>query len=117
MVAERASEKLLNVVAQIDNHSWQLFEETYRKVRANFQALFRRLFGGRSTDTRLERIETVTITEADGSTREVEREVDVLEADGGGRNLARRCAIGFGAGHRVDLDNRTAAGVSPATVS
>ncbi|MEK7412824.1 MAG: hypothetical protein AAB263_05865, partial [Planctomycetota bacterium] len=29
---------------------------------------------------RLERVETVTITEADGTTREVEREVDVLEA-------------------------------------
>ncbi|MEK7415448.1 MAG: chromosome segregation protein SMC, partial [Planctomycetota bacterium] len=27
-----ASEKLLNVVAQIDNHSRQLFEDTYRKV-------------------------------------------------------------------------------------
>ena len=39
-----------------------------------------------------------------------------LEADGGGRNLARRCAVGFGAGHCVDLDNKTAAGVSPATV-
>ena len=75
-----ASEKLQGVIEQIDQHSRQLFEETYAQVRTYFQALFRRLFGGGSADLRLERVETVTITEADGSTREVEREVDVLEA-------------------------------------
>ncbi len=75
-----ASEKLQGVIEQIDQHSRELFEETYRQVRGYFQALFRRLFGGGSADLRLERVETVTITDPDGSTREVEREVDVLEA-------------------------------------
>ena len=75
-----ASEKLQGVIGQIDEHSRQLFEDTYRQVRTNFQSLFRRLFGGGSADLRLERVETVTITDPDGSTREVEREVDVLEA-------------------------------------
>jgi chromosome segregation protein len=75
-----ASEKLQGVIEQIDAHSRLLFEETYRQVRANFQALFRRLFGGGSADLRLERVETVTVTDPDGGTREVQREVDVLEA-------------------------------------
>jgi chromosome segregation protein len=75
-----ASEKLQGVIEQIDQHSRLLFEETYRLVRANFQNLFRRLFGGGSADLRLERIETVTVTDPDGGTREVQREVDVLEA-------------------------------------
>lgn len=75
-----ASEKLQGVIEQIDEHSRQLFEDTYRQVRTNFQSLFRRLFGGGSADLRLERVETVTVTDPDGGTREVQREVDVLEA-------------------------------------
>ncbi|MBN8524997.1 MAG: hypothetical protein J0M02_06665, partial [Planctomycetes bacterium] len=75
-----ASEKLQGVIEQIDQHSRQLFEDTYRQVRSNFQNLFRRLFGGGSADLRLERVETVTVTDPDGGTREVQREVDVLEA-------------------------------------
>ena len=75
-----ASEKLQGVIEQIDQHSRQLFEDTYSQVRANFQSLFRRLFGGGAADLRLERVETVTITDPDGSTREIQREVDVLEA-------------------------------------
>ena len=61
-----ASEKLMGVIEQIDQHSRQLFEDTYRQVRANFQSLFRRLFGGGAADLRLERVETVTVTDPDG---------------------------------------------------
>ncbi len=76
-----ARDKLTEVIAGIDGTCRRLFEDTYRQVRANFQALFRKLFGGGSADLRLERWETV-IEQAgpEEPPREVRREVDVLEA-------------------------------------
>lgn len=75
-----ASDRLQQTIADIDAQCRRLFEDAYRAVRANFQDLFRRLFGGGSADLRLERIETVAVTDPDGTQREVQREVDVLEA-------------------------------------
>ncbi|MCS6969599.1 MAG: chromosome segregation protein SMC [Planctomycetes bacterium] len=75
-----ASDRLQQTIAEIDTQCRRLFEDAYRAVRGHFQDLFRRLFGGGSADLRLERIETVTVTDPDGTPREVQREVDILEA-------------------------------------
>ena len=46
----RSRESLLQAIKKIDQESRVLFEETFQKVRANFQEMFRRLFGGGKAD-------------------------------------------------------------------
>ncbi|MFM2091513.1 MAG: chromosome segregation protein [Planctomycetota bacterium] len=76
-----ARDKLAEVIDGIDDTCRRLFDDTYRQVRANFQGLFRKLFGGGSADLKLERWETVIEqTNPEEPPREVRREVDVLEA-------------------------------------
>ena len=76
-----AAEKLAGIIEHINDVSRKLFEATYKQVRANFQALFRKLFGGGSADLKLERWEIEVIPDPEGGPpREVKKEVDVLEA-------------------------------------
>ena len=45
-----AQEKLVDIIAQIDDTSRKLFKKTYKEVRRNFQELFRKLYGGGKAD-------------------------------------------------------------------
>jgi chromosome segregation protein len=67
-----ASEKLKEIIEHINEVSRDLFHDTYKAVRANFQELFRKLFGGGKADLVLETRETLP----DGSVVQV----DILEA-------------------------------------
>ena len=49
-----ARDRLLEVIADLDQTSSKLFHDTYLSVRDNFQALFRKLFGGGKADLLLE---------------------------------------------------------------
>jgi len=42
----KAKEQLLQIIAKINTTTKQLFQETFEKVRANFQGMFTELFGG-----------------------------------------------------------------------
>ncbi len=81
-----AHTKLDEIIHHIDDVSRKLFSDTYREVRTNFQALFRKLFGGGSADLKLERYEMVTIQDPAPAgeplppPREVRQEVDILDA-------------------------------------
>jgi chromosome segregation protein len=63
-----AAQKLTEIIENINQVSRKLFETTYKDVRANFQALFRKLFGGGRADLELEKKD------------ELGNPVDVLEA-------------------------------------
>jgi len=67
-----ASIKLKEIIEHINEVSRDLFHDTYKAVRTNFQELFRKLFGGGKADLVLETKEKLP----DGSTIEV----DILEA-------------------------------------
>jgi len=67
-----AAAKLREIIDHINGISRKMFEDTYKQVRANFQDLFRKLFGGGKADLVLETIEK----QADGTTIKV----DLLEA-------------------------------------
>ena len=45
---------LESIIQKINRTSRELFEQTFNTVRANFQALFKKLFGGGSADVKLE---------------------------------------------------------------
>jgi len=45
---------LESIIQKINRTSREMFEQTFNAVRANFQALFKKLFGGGSADVRLE---------------------------------------------------------------
>ena len=45
---------LESIIQKINRTSRELFDQTFNTVRANFQALFKKLFGGGSADVRLE---------------------------------------------------------------
>lgn len=49
-----AKQSLQEAIRRINQHSRKLFEETFEAVRANFQVLFRKLFGGGKADIFLE---------------------------------------------------------------
>ncbi|MBA3708789.1 MAG: chromosome segregation protein SMC, partial [Planctomycetes bacterium] len=63
-----AAQKLTEIIEQINQVSRKLFETTYKDVRTNFQALFRKLFGGGKADLELEKKD------------ELGNPVDILEA-------------------------------------
>ncbi|MBA3685141.1 MAG: chromosome segregation protein SMC [Planctomycetes bacterium] len=67
-----ASAKLTEIIEHINDISRKLFQDTYREVRANFQALFRKLFNGGKADLLLETQETLP----DGTVQKI----DLLEA-------------------------------------
>lgn len=50
---DEAQMKLIEIIDQIDTTSRKLFEKTYKEVRRNFQALFRKLYGGGTADMKL----------------------------------------------------------------
>ena len=49
-----AKQSLQEAIRKINHHSRKLFQETFDAVRANFQVLFRKLFGGGKADIFLE---------------------------------------------------------------
>ena len=51
---QRAEQKLKDLIRRINRRSRELFQKTYDDVRANFQELFRKLFGGGRADVILE---------------------------------------------------------------
>lgn len=59
---QKSQEALQNLIQKINHTSRELFEKTYHEVRQNFQAMFRKLFGGGKADIILE--ENVDILEA-----------------------------------------------------
>jgi chromosome segregation protein len=63
-----AAAKLGEIIENINQVSRKLFETTYKDVRTNFQALFRKLFGGGKADLELEKKD------------ELGNPVDILEA-------------------------------------
>ena len=42
----KAKEQLLQVIAKINTTTKQLFQETFEKIRVNFQVMYGELFGG-----------------------------------------------------------------------
>ncbi len=50
----RAMDLLTNTIDELNRVCGELFSETYRQVRTNFQGLFRKLFGGGRADLQLE---------------------------------------------------------------
>ncbi|MFT4539214.1 MAG: chromosome segregation protein [Planctomycetota bacterium] len=50
----KARQTLMETIARIDEESERLFLETFHTVRANFQRIFRKLFGGGKADVKLE---------------------------------------------------------------
>lgn len=67
-----AATKLGEIIEHINDVSRSLFLDTYKEVRANFQVLFRKLFGGGKADLVLEQTEV----DAEGKTIKI----DILEA-------------------------------------
>jgi len=67
-----AATKLTEIIEHINEVSRTLFLDTYKEVRANFQVLFRKLFGGGKADLVLEQTEL----DAEGKTVKI----DILEA-------------------------------------
>ena len=67
-----AATKLGEIIEHINDVSRTLFQDTYKEVRANFQVLFRKLFGGGKADLVLEQTEV----DAEGKTVKI----DILEA-------------------------------------
>ena len=67
-----AATKLGEIIEHINEVSRTLFQDTYKEVRANFQVLFRKLFGGGKADLVLEQTEV----DAEGKTVKI----DILEA-------------------------------------
>ena len=60
----QATQKLSEIIEQINTTSRKLFISTYKKVRKNFQELFRKLFGGGKADLVLEQQEGEDVLEA-----------------------------------------------------
>ena len=59
---EKSKNALQNLIQKINHTSRELFEKTFNDIRQNFQAMFRKLFGGGKADVILE--ENVDILEA-----------------------------------------------------
>ncbi|MGF1449297.1 MAG: chromosome segregation protein SMC [Opitutales bacterium] len=54
-----SKEELLKAIEEINTTSQQLFEDTFRQVRENFQFTFKQLFGGGESDLKLQTAEDV----------------------------------------------------------
>ena len=59
---EKSKDALQNLIQKINHTSRELFEKTFNDIRQNFQAMFRKLFGGGKADIILE--ENVDMLEA-----------------------------------------------------
>jgi chromosome segregation protein len=59
---EKSKDALQNLIQKINHTSRELFEKTFNDIRQNFQAMFRKLFGGGKADVLLE--ENVDMLEA-----------------------------------------------------
>jgi chromosome segregation protein len=59
---EKSKNALQNLIQKINHTSRELFEKTFNDIRQNFQAMFRKLFGGGKADVILE--ENVDMLEA-----------------------------------------------------
>ena len=75
-----AKSQLADLIRTIDTESGRRFTETFEAVRGQFNALFRKLFGGGRADVFLQTEVEERQRDADGNVRLVTRKVDALEA-------------------------------------
>jgi chromosome segregation protein len=88
-----AEQSLRAVIGKINEDSKKLFQETYESIRAHFQELFRKLFGGGMADVILENPEDVLETGVDIVARPPGKELRGLSLMSGGEKTLTAVAL------------------------
>ncbi len=88
-----AERSLREIIAKINEDSKRLFTETYEAVRAHFQELFRKLFGGGMADIVLESPEDVLETGIDIVARPPGKELRGISLMSGGEKTLTAVAL------------------------
>jgi chromosome segregation protein len=88
-----AERSLREIIAKINDDSKRLFTETYDAVRAHFQELFRKLFGGGMADIVLENPEDVLETGIDIVARPPGKELRGISLMSGGEKTLTAVAL------------------------